>query len=92
MSKKDVVIVKLPHLKTEVELPPELADVMERLLSAGEYGVTALDLIDAGHLAPNERISRLRKSGAIIVKEKICVTCGGEEHHGVANYVYKGWK
>jgi hypothetical protein len=91
MSKKKCVIVKLPHLKPEVELPPELADVLDRLILAGEYGVTTLDLIDAGHLAPSERISMLRKSGAIIVKEKICVTCDDEEHHGVANYVYKGW-
>jgi hypothetical protein len=91
MSKKEVVIVKLPHLKTEVELPPELADVMGLLLSAGEYGVTAVDLIESNHFSPSERISRLRKLGAIIVKQRVCVTCDYKEHHGVANYVYKGW-
>jgi hypothetical protein len=89
---KKPVQVNLPNPKPTVELPPALAETLQRIIAAGCFGISTLELFDSGLISVHNNVTELRKLGARIDTEIRPVTnWKGRDRKGIAHYIYMRW-
>lgn len=69
MAKKILVKVRIPHPKPSLELPPDLADLLEALIVSGNIGATTRELAIGNIKFSPLMITKLRDYGVIISEE-----------------------
>ena len=92
MIKRNLCMVRLPHLKPIAELPAALAATLRLIIDAPIGGIATPELQRAGIVAVHNNIAELKRRGAVIHTDMGHFT----DQHGkclrrIAHYSYKGW-
>lgn len=84
--------VNLPNLIPHVDLPPNLAVVLEKIIWERGNGASSFQLSAEGVCNPSAKVSKLKQLGAIIeTRLAWAPDLNGTLHRGIAHYVYHGW-
>lgn len=72
-------------------LPYGLAATLALIIHYGTTGASTIDLLNNSILSPAAFVAQLRDSGALITTlRRDAVDWNGNQHHGVAHYVFTG--